>query len=73
MSVKSKILLNYLQPLGVGKQIQPVQNVKFEAYQMYKQGRNYNTSVAERNLQGTNASLALQRMIVPEVLVFFFK
>ena len=33
---------------------------------MRMQGRNYNTSAVELSLQGTNATLALQRMMVPE-------
>lgn len=45
-------------------------NARYEAYQMRVQGRNYNTNVVERQLQGTNASLALGKMMVPEVTVF---
>ncbi|XP_031786380.1 5'-3' exoribonuclease 2 homolog [Nasonia vitripennis] len=53
-------------PNPLGKEVKPVQNARYEAYQMRVQGRNYNTSAVERALQGTNASLALEKMIVPE-------
>lgn len=38
---------------------------------MRMQGRNYNTSAVDRALQGTNASVALEKMLVPEVCIYF--
>ncbi|XP_058807467.1 5'-3' exoribonuclease 2 homolog [Phymastichus coffea] len=52
-------------PNPLGKEVKPVQNARYEAFQMRMQGRNYNTYSVERALQGTNATLALDRMIVP--------
>ncbi|XP_012275979.1 5'-3' exoribonuclease 2 homolog isoform X2 [Orussus abietinus] len=53
-------------PTPLGETVKPIQNPRYEAYQMRVQGRNYNTSAAERALKGTNANAALEAMIVPE-------
>lgn len=59
------------QPLG--QTVKPVKNARHEAYQMRMQGRNYNTNKVEQALQGTNATVALEKMIVPEVNKDYFK
>lgn len=43
--------------------MKPIENARYEAYQMRVQGRNYNTNVAEN----TNANHALESMLRPEV------
>lgn len=53
-------------PTPLGKSVKPVENARYEAYQMRVQGRNYNTNAAERALMGTNATEALESMIRPE-------
>jgi len=44
--------------------VKPIENVRYEAYQMRMQGRNYNTNCAEN----ANANRALESMLRPEVL-----
>ncbi|XP_012232131.1 5'-3' exoribonuclease 2 homolog isoform X1 [Linepithema humile] len=46
-------------PTALGQAVKPVQNARYEAYQMRVQGRNYNTNAAEN----TNA---LESMLRPE-------
>ncbi|XP_046426215.1 5'-3' exoribonuclease 2 homolog isoform X1 [Neodiprion fabricii] len=53
-------------PTPLGQATQPVQNARHEAFQMRMQGRNYNTSATERALKGTNATNALESMLLPE-------
>lgn len=53
-------------PTMVGQSVKPIQNARHEAYQMRMQGRNYNTSAAERSLGTINAATGLQAMMVPE-------
>lgn len=46
--------------------MKPIENARYEAYQMRMQGRNYNASVAE------NKNHALESMLRPEVLTSTF-
>lgn len=48
---------------ALGQTVKPIENARYEAYQMRIQGRNYNTNVAEN----TNANHALESMLRPEV------
>jgi len=52
-----------LQPLG--QTVKPIENARYEAYQMRMQGRNYNTNCAEN----ANINRALESMLRPEVLL----
>lgn len=47
---------------ALGQTVKPVENARYEAYQMRVQGRNYNTNAAE------NRNHALESMLIPEVL-----
>ncbi|XP_011311873.1 5'-3' exoribonuclease 2 homolog [Fopius arisanus] len=53
-------------PNAIGGEVKPVQNARYEAYQMRMMGRNFSTSASERKLQTTDAGSALQAMLVPE-------
>jgi len=48
---------------ALGQTVKPIENARYEAYQMRVQGRNYNTNAAEN----TNANHALESMLRPEV------
>lgn len=49
---------------ALGQAVKPIENARYEAYQMRVQGRNYNTNAADN----TNANHALESMMRPEVL-----
>lgn len=49
---------------ALGQAVKPIENARYEAYQMRVQGRNYNTNVAENK----NTNHALESMLRPEVL-----
>lgn len=49
-------------PTALGQTVKPIENARYEAYQMRVQGRNYNTNAAEN----TNANRALESMLRPE-------
>ncbi|XP_072744111.1 5'-3' exoribonuclease 2 homolog isoform X1 [Anoplolepis gracilipes] len=49
-------------PTALGQTVKPIENARYEAYQMRVQGRNYNTNAAE----STNANHALESMLRPE-------
>lgn len=51
-----------------GQTVKPIENARYEAYQMRVQGRNYNTNAADN----TNANQALESMLRPEVLTSTF-
>ncbi|KAK0182305.1 hypothetical protein PV327_000457 [Microctonus hyperodae] len=53
-------------PQAIGSEIKPVQNARYEAYQMRMFGKNFHTSSTERGLESVNANTALESMIVPE-------
>ncbi|KAK0093039.1 hypothetical protein PV326_014447 [Microctonus aethiopoides] len=53
-------------PQVIGSEVKPVQNARYEAYQMRMFGKNFHTSSAERALESVNANTALESMIVPE-------
>lgn len=53
-------------PRAIGSEVKPVQNARYEAYQMRMFGKNFHTSSAERALESVNAGTALESMIVPE-------
>lgn len=59
--------ISLLQPLG--GQVKPVENARYEAYQMRVQGRNYNTSADQAK---GNANKALESMMRPEVQYMFY-
>lgn len=50
---------------ALGQTVKPIENARYEAYQMRVQGRNYNTNAADN----TNANHALESMLRPEVLI----
>ncbi|XP_011505747.1 PREDICTED: 5'-3' exoribonuclease 2 homolog [Ceratosolen solmsi marchali] len=50
-------------PNHLGKQIKPIVNARYEAYQMRMHGRNYNTSAEEHTSQGTNSTLAVDKKV----------
>lgn len=54
---------------ALGQAVKPVENARYEAYQMRMQGRHYNTNVAADN---TNTNHALESMLRPEVLIQLF-
>ncbi|XP_032671869.1 5'-3' exoribonuclease 2 homolog [Odontomachus brunneus] len=49
-------------PNPLGQTVKPIENARYEAYQMRVQGRNYNTNVAENK----NTNHALESMLRPE-------
>lgn len=53
---------------ALGQAVKPIENARYEAYQMRVQGRNYNTNAAE----STNANHSLESMLIPEVLTLAF-
>ncbi|XP_044011716.1 5'-3' exoribonuclease 2 homolog [Aphidius gifuensis] len=53
-------------PNLLGQDIKPIQNPRYEAYQMRMQGRDYNTSAAERSVKNLDSKSALESMLVPE-------
>ncbi|EFN70493.1 5'-3' exoribonuclease 2-like protein [Camponotus floridanus] len=50
-------------PTALGQTVKPIENARYEAYQMRVQGRNYNTNAGEN----TNANHALEIMLRPEI------
>ncbi|XP_026830546.1 5'-3' exoribonuclease 2 homolog isoform X2 [Ooceraea biroi] len=49
-------------PTALGQTVKPIENPRYEAYQMRVQGRNYNTNAAENK----NVNRALESMLRPE-------
>lgn len=48
---------------ALGQTVKPVENARYEAYQMRMQGRNYNISA-----ENASNKHALERMLTPEVI-----